>query len=200
MDSWALSACILLFHIITLEYVRGARTGCCSLRMLSKYPLLGIMISKKKDYFALLITVVVIKPLYFKDTTTGIIQKQFGWMFFNLCKPKQCFISPANTFPKRHTFHGCVFLARKKKSLSPPALLPHRPADIRKQLFLVLVKNRMKKKMSYVVCQKRSVTPNYTEVRILLKGKRPFPISFLQSLHTQSLSIYDLVLLISLVE
>lgn len=146
MDSWALSACILLFHIITLEYVRGARTGCCSLRMLSKYPLLGIMISKKKDYFALLITVVVIKPLYFKDTTTGIIQKQFGWMFFNLCKPKQCFISPANTFPKRHTFHGCVFLARKKKSLSPPALLPHRPADIRKQLFLVLVKNRMKKK------------------------------------------------------
>lgn len=119
MDSWALSACILLFHIITLEYVRGARTGCCSLRMLSKYPLLGIMISKKKDYFALLITVVVIKPLYFKDTTTGIIQKQFGWMCFNLCKPKQCFISPANTFPKRHTFHGCVLWGKRNLFLHP---------------------------------------------------------------------------------
>lgn len=48
--------------------------------------------------------------------------------------------------------------------------------------------------------QKKSAAPNYTEVRTLLKGKRPFPISFLQSLHTQSLSIYDLVLLISVVE
>lgn len=67
MDSWALSAFIFLFHMITLEYVRGARIGSCSRRMLSKHPLLGIMISKKKDYFVLLITVVVIKPLYFKQ-------------------------------------------------------------------------------------------------------------------------------------
>lgn len=55
--------------------------------MFAKHPLLGIIISKKIDAFALLIAVAVIKPLYFKDATTGIIQRQFGSMFSNLCKP-----------------------------------------------------------------------------------------------------------------
>lgn len=65
----------------------------------AKYPPLGIIISKKIDFFALLIAVAVIKPLFFKDATTGIIQKQFVWTFSNLCKPEKCFISPANSFP-----------------------------------------------------------------------------------------------------
>lgn len=68
-------------------------------KTLAKHLPLGIIISKKIDSFALLIAVVVIKPLFFKDATIGIIPKQFVWTFSNLCKPEKCFISPANTFP-----------------------------------------------------------------------------------------------------
>lgn len=46
--------------------------------MLAKHPSLEIIISKEIDSFALLIAIVVVKRLYFKDATTAIIQKQFG--------------------------------------------------------------------------------------------------------------------------
>lgn len=54
--------------------------------------------------------------------------------------------------------------------------------------------------MWYAKKTKKSGVPNYPEVRILLEGKCPFPISFLRNVHTPSLSIYDLVLVTSLVE
>lgn len=43
--------------------------------MFARHPPLKIIIAKKTNYFALLIRVVVIKPLYFKDATTGTIQR-----------------------------------------------------------------------------------------------------------------------------
>ena len=72
---------------MALEYVSGEALVVVAQKMLAKHPPLGFMISKKIDPFALLIAVAVIKSFYFKDATTGIIQRQFGSVFSNLCKP-----------------------------------------------------------------------------------------------------------------